>query len=176
MARSPPGSSGRKPRVVRVMRVIRLCRRFRLGEPAGDPAESALAMGVAVSYISAGTRPTVAVNYISAGTRPTVIAPAENRLPPTSRRWRPQLTATKKGNVCDGPLSARFIRAEAASRERHAGNTSISPVPLGRASRRPRGESLSAGGSCRLHPRRHEADGGCQLDLRRLLEPARSVR
>ena len=60
MARSPPGSSGRKPRVERVMRAINLYRRFRLSEPAGDPAEKALALGVAVSYIPAGTRPTVA--------------------------------------------------------------------------------------------------------------------
>ena len=79
MARSPPGSSGRKQRVERVTRVIRLCRRFRLDKPAGDPAESTLALGVAV-------------NYIPAGTRPTVIAATEVRLPPTSRRWMPQLT------------------------------------------------------------------------------------
>ncbi|MFO0427738.1 MAG: hypothetical protein ACK526_14325, partial [Planctomyces sp.] len=74
MVSSPPGSSGRKPRVERVMRVIRLCRRLRLDKPAGDPTEKTIfIVWVAVSYSSAGTRPTVAGNYIPGGTRPTVI-------------------------------------------------------------------------------------------------------
>jgi hypothetical protein len=129
-----PRLPGWKQRIKLLMRVHRW---FRLGKPGGDPDRGIFIVWVAVSYTSAGTRPTVAVSYGSAGARPTV-AVSNHSAEPLARRQSGELRPRAEGTcVLTARAEAKRRTGTTMSRRgqsapRYAGGDDSNSLPANR--------------------------------------------